>query len=887
MTIDLDILPTFLEEAQGYLAILRDASSTTEQRRKAAHNLKGAASMIGLDEVQQQAKGLEAELTGGEVEPAQLAGPLEAIAQLLEQLGRGDLPPEPPSPLDDDPPVIAMEEDWDPETATMLRALFVEEAQEHLEAVSAALIQLGADPSSSAPLDEMLRKAHTLKGSASTVGLARISKAAHMLEGLLVEARDGALSVNHRRLEQLLDATDLLREMAEACRGGDVALPALELFAARLTEIRAVDDGQRLPTTEQPAVQPDEDDRPPLGRKRSPTAERRSILNRRTGERRLDEAQRVRVDVSRLDALMNDVGELVIQRTSIEQRVEELKGLARDLSISRRALHGSLTDVTDHRTNGSPALTRIREVDVEVADAVANLERATSRLVEDSEDLRRTSTALQDSLTRLRMMPIRWLLARLQRPVREAASTEGKLIELVTEEESTEMDRSVIEQITDPLIHLVRNSIAHGIESPEARLAAGKSQVGLIRIRARHQGDLVYLEVEDDGAGIDPERLRQTLRTRADLPEEEIAALDDDAVFKTIFTTGFSTRTRPDELAGRGMGLDIVHRNISQLGGALSVSSEPGQGTRFTIQLPVATAIADALLFKVGEPVYAVPVAYVTETIFVEPGDLREEEGRCRLEHRGNWIPVVYLHQILGGDPPLPLQRKHDPSVSQARQPIVVLHFGDAHFGVTCTRVVGPRVIVLKGLGALLSRHTLFAAATISGSSKVQFVLEVGALAQLAVTGLHGARAAGAAPLSRQDEPRILVVDDSRSVRAAMEHILRNAGYAVDLAADGWEAWERLQLRAYDLLLTDLEMPRLHGYELIAKCRKAQALAQMPILVLTSRTSERNRLRTFERGADGFLGKPINRTIVLEQIEQLLDRAEPVLPVGVRFEDRP
>lgn len=244
---------------------------------------------------------------------------------------------------------------------------------------------------------------------------------------------------------------------------------------------------------------------------------------------------------------------------------------------------------------------------------------------------------------------------------------------------------------------------------------------------------------------------------------------------------------------------------------------------------------------------------------------------------------MVYLHQILGGDPPLPLQRKRDPSVSQARQPIVVLHFGDARFGVTCTRVVGPRVIVLKGLGALLSRHTLFAAATISGSSKVQFVLEVGALARIAVTGLHGARAAGAAPLSRHDEPRILVVDDSRSVRAAMEHILRNAGYAVDLAADGWEAWERLQLRAYDLLLTDLEMPRLHGYELIAKCRKAQALAQMPILVLTSRTSERNRLRTFERGADGFLAKPINRTIVLDQIARLLERAEPVLPAGVKF----
>jgi chemosensory pili system protein ChpA (sensor histidine kinase/response regulator) len=280
-------------------------------------------------------------------------------------------------------------------------------------------------------------------------------------------------------------------------------------------------------------------------------------------------------------------------------------------------------------------------------------------------------------------------------------------------------------------------------------------------------------------------------------------------------------------------------------------------------------------------------VAYVVETIFVEPSELREEEGgRCLLQHREEWIPVVYLHQILGGDPPLPLQRTRDPSVSQARQPIIVIQFGDVRFGVTCTRVVGPRVIVLKQLGPLLSRHPLFAAATISGSAKVQFVLEVGALAQIAVESLHGARRAGSqpgvpAPVRRADEPRVLVVDDSRSIRAALEHILRNAGYAVDVAADGWEAWERLQLRGYDLLLTDLEMPRLHGYELIAKCRKTQALAQMPILVLTSRTAEQNRLVSLEHGADGFLSKPINRRLVLQQLEEVMERAESVILAGV------
>jgi chemosensory pili system protein ChpA (sensor histidine kinase/response regulator) len=325
------------------------------------------------------------------------------------------------------------------------------------------------------------------------------------------------------------------------------------------------------------------------------------------------------------------------------------------------------------------------------------------------------------------------------------------------------------------------------------------------------------------------------------------------------------------------MGLDVVHRNISVMGGTISVSSRPGKGTRFTIQMPISTGIAEAVLFKVGEPVYAIPVAYTVETVFAEPSDLRSHVvggSSCELRHRGEWIPTLHLHRILGGDPPLPLQRTHDPTVSQARQPVIVLQFGDLRFGVTCTRVVGPREIVLKRLGRLLAQIPLFAAATISGSSKVQFVLDISVLARLARSGSK-VEPGAVDPDSTHGRARILLVDDSRSVRAALGQILRTAGFAVDTAADGWEAWERLQLRAYALLLTDLEMPRLHGYELIAKCRRTKALETMPILVLTSRTAERNRKVALERGADGFLAKPINRRIVLRQIEDLLQKPEP------------
>lgn len=865
-----EILPTFIEEARGYLGRLRDPDSTRKELLKAVHSLKGAASMVALKRLEASARDLEQHLRRDA--SCETSRWLDEIERLLDHLDQtGEEPREQRS---------MMEEDWDPETAATLRNLFVEEAQEHLETITSALLSLEKSDDRT-PVKEMLRKAHTLKGSASTVGLPKISQAAHQLEEILVEIREERISIDHRRLDLLLSAIDLLRTMTESARGGDTHDEPVEAFAELLRRVRdAAAERAPDPAPAPPLVMPEKPPRIPREAEErwssyKPRQESADPDDRRLGiGRRFEDARRVRVDVARLDNLMNAVGELVIQRTRIEQRVEELKGLARDLSLSRRDLRDSLDDVEG---NGHSSLARIREVDVEVADAVANLERATDTLMEDSETLRRTTHSLQLYLNQIRMMPIRWLHARLQRPVREAAANQGKLIELVTEEETTEMDRSVVEQITDPLIHLVRNAVAHGIESPQQRLEAGKPATGHIWVRARHQGDLVFVDVEDDGAGIVPERLRQTLREQGgDLSEQQIESMSHEELSRAIFASGFSTRSQADQLAGRGMGLDVVHRNISVMGGTISVSSRPGKGTHFTIQMPISTGIAEAVLFKVGEPVYAIPVAYTVETVFAEPSDLRsnvEGGSYCKLHHRGQWIPTLHLHRILGGDPPLPLQRTQDPTVSQARQPIIVLQFGDLRFGVTCTRVVGPREIVLKRLGRLLARIPLFAAATISGSSKVQFVLDISVLARLASSSPTVPIVED--PDSTHGRARFLLVDDSRSVRAALGQILRTAGFSVDMAADGWEAWERLQLRAYDLLLTDLEMPRLHGYELIARCRRTPALEKMPILVLTSRTAERNRKVALERGADGFLAKPINRRIVLRQIEDLLQKPEP------------
>ena len=861
MPVDADILPTFLEEAAGYVEVLR-RHETAEMGalHQAAHSLKGAAAMLGLTRLEGHARRLEEQLRQGQVDA--LPGALGAIEGQLEHLRRSGTELEEPGPPPTTGDASVLEEDWDPETAAMLRDLFADEAAEHMEAITAAMMRLGRQPTDRSPIQDVLRKAHTLKGSASTVGLPRISEAAHQLEERLVELEGEPLS--GAVVTQLHRAVEQLRRMVEGTRGGDASAEQLELLTSRL---RQAGSGGRAAPDALPAR-----DVRPLGREaregwdRLPPRRRAiSRPDRRVGlSRRQDDVLRVRVDVNRLDFLMNAVGELVIQRTRIEQRVEELKGLARDMTISRRDLHAALANVTE----SDPALTRIREVDVEVADAVSNLERAAAFLEEDSEALRRTTHTLQESLTEVRMMPIRWLHARLQRPMRELAAVQDKLVELITDDESTEMDRLVFEQITDPLIHLIRNAVAHGVETPEQRAAAGKPEVGQIRVGARQKGDLVIVEVEDDGAGLDSAALRGALSKR--VSPEAVERMSDAEVTEAIFATGFTTRARADRLAGRGMGLDVVRRNIADMGGEIQVSSTPGRGTRFTIRMPITTAIIQALLFKVGEPVYAIPVGYVVETLFVDPPTgVKEIEGQLHVQARGRWIPLLQLHDVLGGDTPLPLVGSRDGQrrPTTARQPVMVLIYGDQQFGVSCTRVVGPREIVLKQLGPVLAGLPLFSGATISGSSKVQFVLDVAVLARLA-SHPH-------APLAEPSpSKRVLVVDDSRSVRAAVGHILRMAGYSVDVAADGWEAWERLQVRSYDLLLTDLEMPRLHGHDLIARCRRGGPLASLPILVLTSRTAEGNRERSLRLGANDFLPKPINRRLVLEQVRRLVGEAD-------------
>jgi chemotaxis protein histidine kinase CheA/CheY-like chemotaxis protein len=855
--IDADLLEVFLPEARGYLASM--AGGGPEERAHAAHGLKGACAMVGLSELAAQAEALEAIYRRGDdgaLERARLQAALDGLADPRADAlppradalppradalpPRADVAVPPKEPPPEAPPSLP---EWDPDELRSLRAFFLDEAVENLEALGAALQSLRADRTDRAALASLMRKLHTLKGSAGSIGLDDLSRAAHALEDRLIVWRDRGGGLEPAELDELessqMQLALMVAEVERSVRG---------------------------------APEPFSPDAAPVSDAAPARTERRQVDRRAPGFAAAD-GPTVRVEVERIDELMDAASELVFDRTRLVRRLEELGGCARDVRKVRGALHGALGEIDSVLARHPMLRARLRgiidvvavrfgEIATELDDVGSSLERAVAGVAEDADGLARTSATLQERMRRVRMMSVGRLFARLEPSVREVARKESKDVVLQTRGEETEIDKAVVERVAEPLLHLLRNAVAHGIEPPAMRQERGKTPHGTISVSARHDGDATEIVVRDDGRGIDLDGVRRALVAARRASPEEAELLEEDALYDALFQPGVSTRVGADDVAGRGVGLDAVKDAISRLGGTVRVTSTPGAGAAFTVRLPLTTAVQQALLFKVGGQVYAVPAASVKEAATVTADDLRlgETEERVALNLRGQSVelPLVRLGALLGVPaPPGPTTRRS----------ALIMTSGDETFAVTCDRVIGPREIVVRGLGPLLSALPLYAGATISGAGKVQLILDVTHLREQARRGVHSAR-----PSRALGPRRVLVVDDSRSIREAASLILLQGGYAVEAVPDGWDAWELLQDRPFDVLVTDVEMPRLDGHELIARVRGSAELAALPIVVVSSRTADPMRIRLIDAGADGFVPKPLRRKVLLDAVDAALVR---------------
>ena len=458
---------------------------------------------------------------------------------------------------------------------------------------------------------------------------------------------------------------------------------------------------------------------------------------------------------------------------------------------------------------------------------------------------------------RTRMLPFDSLVPRLRRVIRQAAGETGKQAQLRLEGAQGELDRNVLERMTAPLEHMLRNAIAHGLELPEIRRGAGKPDEGSIRLAVRREGSEVVLQVSDDGAGINREAVRRRGIERGLIRPDQ--AISDGDLDLLILEPGFSTADEVSRLAGRGVGMDVVASEVRQLGGSIDIASRPGEGTTFTLRLPQTLAVTQAVFVKIGETEYAVPIASVRGVGRISREDFANAEATYR--YGGEDYVLHDLGSLVGG--------ATVKAEGQLQVPLLLVRSGDLRAAVAIDQVVGNREIVVKTGGPQLASVPGIFGATIMGDGRVVVILDVAPLVRR-----HAALPMDVAPVEQPAEqrrvPLVMVVDDSVTMRKVTGRVLERHNFEVAAAKDGLDALEQLEERVPDLMLLDIEMPRMDGYELATAMRADPRLRDVPIIMITSRTGEKHRERAFEIGVQRYLGKPYQEPELMRNVFDLL-----------------
>ncbi len=471
---------------------------------------------------------------------------------------------------------------------------------------------------------------------------------------------------------------------------------------------------------------------------------------------------------------------------------------------------------------------------------------------------------LQEKGMGIRMLPLATIFNTFPRAVRDLAKEFGKEVELIIRGEETELDKKVLEEINDPLIHLIRNSVDHGIENPDERIKVGKERKGKVELSASQEGDHIVIEISDDGQGIDPNKIKETAIKKGFLAESEADNLDDKDSYYILFESGFSTSSIITDISGRGVGMDVVKRKIEEeLKGSIKVESNIGKGTKFTLMLPLTLAIIRALLIEVGNQTFAIPTTTLEETIKVENDKIQTTKGREAIQLRGQFIPLVSLAKILG---------LRESKSDNGKLSIAIINTGGHRVGFKIEEFIFEQQIVIKTLGNHLKKVSNIAGTTILGAGEVVLILHIPDLVSSA-RGIAGLRTWGRKIEEKKDkEIAILVVEDSLTTRELEKNIFEAAGYQVDLAINGAEALSIIQQKEFDLIVTDIQMPVMDGFELTKSIKENEALKDIPVVILTSLENDEEKQRGIEVGADAYIVKStFDQTSLLNIIERLIE----------------
>ena len=694
-------------------------------------------------------------------------------------------------------------EDRDGMQAQLLE-IFAVETEEHIQAMNRHLLALegGGGESRERLLAELFREAHNLKGSARAVNLAEVGTLAHELEDLFARMKAGRLEPDRELLERAYQQLDTIERLTGAATGGVARQPAPAGAGEEPAEVPA-----------SPAHPADDS---------------------------------VRVATNKLDALMAEIGELLVVQLGVEQRLGDARLLEAELASWESSWRRLRRPGVGRDQEGEP--TALAEASRDRLRAIRKALARLCRLLEaDVRSGAQVTADLGADVRRARMFPVATLFEPFPRMARDLARDHGREVAVLVDDGGTEVDRAVLEQVKDPLTHLLRNCIDHGIEPPEARVAAGKPRAGTVSMTARQRGDTLVVEVADDGAGIDPAKVRAAAVSKGLLAAGAAAELSDREAIALVFRSGFSTSPVVTDLSGRGVGLDVVREQVERLHGSVEVSSTLHGGTTFTLSLPLSVSTMHCLLLEAGGQTFALPVAGVERIVRVAADEVQRAEGREAVRIDGRPVVLAPLARVLGLDAP----RSGD---DHAKRPVIVLGTPDRRVGLVVDRLVRTQELVVKSLPEPLVRVRHLAGATILGSGRVAMILASTDL----ITSVE--RAEGAAPRAADAAPEaapatILVAEDSITTRTLEKSILEGAGYRVRVAGDGLEAWSLLESDGCDLLLTDVEMPRMDGFELTTRVRADKRLRDLPVVLVTSRDSREDRERGIRAGADAYVVK--------------------------------